>query len=70
MDPVKITCKTDGSIRVEGEFELCDPEGNRFDLGERKQISLCRCGASENKPFCDGRHRAVGFRSEIKARKI
>jgi CDGSH-type Zn-finger protein len=63
----KITIKKDGSVRVEGEFVVCDPEGKEFGLGGREAVSLCRCGASENKPFCDGSHRRIGFQSEVKA---
>ena len=48
----KITINNNGSIRVEGDFEICDPEGNKFDLAGRTAIGLCRCGASKNKPFC------------------
>jgi CDGSH-type Zn-finger protein len=70
MAGTKITVKSNGSIRVEGQFCLCDLEGNEFDLGDRDQISLCRCGASEDKPFCDGAHKKAGFQSEIKARAV
>jgi len=66
----KIIVKSNGSIRVEGEFILCDLDGNAFDLSGRSAISLCRCGHSENKPFCDGSHNRVGFQSEIKARQL
>lgn len=64
---VKITPNNNGSLRVEGDFELVDMEGNRYDLGGRTRISLCRCGQSGNKPFCDGSHREAGFSSECKA---
>ena len=66
----KITVKTNGSIRVEGEFELFDIDGNKFDLAGRTRISLCRCGQSKDKPFCDSTHRECNFQSEIKARKL
>jgi CDGSH-type Zn-finger protein len=66
----KITVKNNGSIRIEGEFELFDINGNKFDLSERPTISLCRCGQSKDKPFCDGSHRASNFQSEVKARKL
>ena len=65
--PAKITVKTNGSIKVEGDFELCDVEGNAFDLSGRTAISLCRCGLSKTKPFCDQSHREGAFVSEIKA---
>jgi CDGSH-type Zn-finger protein len=63
----RITVKSNGSIKAEGDFELYDMEGNKFDLGGRIQISLCRCGHSNDKPFCDGSHRPNNFQSEIKA---
>jgi CDGSH-type Zn-finger protein len=48
---------SNGSLRVEGEIELVDKAGNAYDLGGRDIISLCRCGHSKNKPFCDGSHK-------------
>lgn len=66
----KITVKKDGSLRLEGELTLCDAEGHPYDLAGRTSISLCRCGASENKPFCDGSHRKISFQSEVKASKL
>jgi len=68
--PTKITVKTNGSIRIEGDFELYDVQGNKFDLGVRTHISLCRCGQSKDKPFCDSTHRICGFQSEIVARTL
>jgi CDGSH-type Zn-finger protein len=65
--PVKITPRTNGSLRVEGDFEIVDVEGNRFDLGGRTVVSLCRCGQSKNKPFCDGSHKTTGFVSDVRA---
>jgi CDGSH-type Zn-finger protein len=66
----RITVNRNGSLRVEGDFEICDPEGKPFGLGGRTMISLCRCGHSENKPFCDGSHKKVGFQSEVQARDL
>lgn len=57
MTKTKITINTNGSIRVEGEFEIVDKTGNVYDIGGRQSIGLCRCGLSKNKPFCDGSHR-------------
>ena len=62
--PTKITIRDNGSIRVEGgDFTIYDVNGNAFDLAGREAIGLCRCGQSENKPFCDGSHKTIGFRS-------
>ncbi len=66
----KITVRNNGPLRVEGEFTICDPQGNAFDLAGRTGISLCRCGHSQDKPFCDGSHKTVGFQSEVKARAL
>jgi CDGSH-type Zn-finger protein len=70
MAATKITVKTNGSIKIEGDFVICDPTGAEFGLGGRKAISLCRCGHSENKPFCDGSHKRVGFSDEVRARDL
>ena len=49
----------DGPILVKGGFEMIDDQGNVVEGGE--SVALCRCGASANKPFCDGSHKKVGF---------
>ncbi len=67
MAKVEILCRNHGPYRISGNFELQDADGKPFDLGGRKVISLCRCGASENKPFCDGTHNRVGFQSQVEA---
>jgi len=67
---MKITVINNGPLRVEGEFSIGDAAGGQFGLGGRAVISLCRCGHSENKPFCDGSHKRVGFQSEIQAREL
>ena len=56
MSKTKIIINNNGSIRLEGEFEISDKSGNSYDLGGRDVVSLCRCGLSKNKPFCDGSH--------------
>jgi CDGSH-type Zn-finger protein len=66
----KITVNNNGSLRIEGEITICDAEGKTFGLAGRTVISLCRCGHSENKPFCDGSHKRVGFQSQVQARDL
>jgi len=66
----KITVHNHGPLRVEGEIVLGDGEGKPFGLGGRTSVSLCRCGHSENKPFCDGSHKKAGFQSEVQAREL
>jgi CDGSH-type Zn-finger protein len=48
-----------GPYLIAGRVTLLDGSGNRIEAGEK--IALCRCGASTNKPFCDGTHSKVGF---------
>lgn len=55
--PTKLTVKNNGSLIVSGDIELVDAAGNAYDLGGRDTISICRCGLSKNKPFCDGSHK-------------
>ncbi len=64
---VKITVNKNGSLRVEGEVEVYDGDGNKFDLAGRTVVGLCRCGQSSNKPFCDGSHAKCGFDSVVVA---
>ena len=57
MASVKLTVNNNGSLRVEGDFEIVDANGNAYGLAGRELVSLCRCGLSQNKPFCDGAHK-------------
>lgn len=57
MAGCKITVLSNGSLKIEGDFEVTDKEGNIYNLQGRPIISLCRCGRSANKPFCDGSHK-------------
>ncbi|HXF05375.1 MAG TPA: CDGSH iron-sulfur domain-containing protein [Blastocatellia bacterium] len=68
---IEIICVNDGPLRVIGDdIILKDAAGNVFGLGGRTTISLCRCGQSNNKPFCDGSHKRVGFQSTVEARDL
>jgi CDGSH-type Zn-finger protein len=63
---VKITIRPNGPYRVEAAedaVELVDANGNKYDLTGKPAFSLCRCGASVNKPFCDGTHSRIGFQA-------
>jgi len=70
MPSTKITVQNNGSIRIEGDFEIVDPAGQAFGLAGRTVITLCRCGHSANKPFCDGSHNRVGFVDAVTARDL
>jgi CDGSH-type Zn-finger protein len=67
MADTEITVSNNGPLRIKGSFTIKDSEGNTYDLAGRDALSLCRCGNSENKPFCDGSHKRVGFIHESKA---
>jgi CDGSH-type Zn-finger protein len=60
---VTITVRPNGPYRVEGPIRLIDHNGKELDLQGKPAISLCRCGASVNKPFCDGTHSKIGFQA-------
>ncbi|MBJ7286524.1 MAG: hypothetical protein RJB29_73 [Actinomycetota bacterium] len=61
-DKAKMQFKKNASIRVTGTVDFVDAEGNVVET--KTDFSLCRCGASKEKPFCDGSHRDAGFVSE------
>ena len=62
MADVKISCRPNGPLRVEGPIELFDGQGNPIPYDSAKQAcSLCRCGMSQRKPFCDGSHSREGW---------
>jgi CDGSH-type Zn-finger protein len=57
MAATKLTINNNGSVKIEGDFEIIDSQGNAYGLQGRTIVSLCRCGLSANKPFCDGAHK-------------
>jgi len=71
MAEVKIVVRKNGPYRVEaplGSIELLDADGNAYDLSSKLKdgklgFSLCRCGGSVTKPFCDGNHTKIGFQA-------
>lgn len=70
---MKITVRNNGPLAVDlttGTLELFDHEGNAIPVPEGKTtITLCRCGASTRKPFCDGTHSKIGFKGANEARE-
>jgi len=64
----RIIVRNNGPIRIEGEnIVLTDQDGQSYGLAGRTVVSLCRCGQSANKPFCDGAHGRTGFQSQCQA---
>jgi CDGSH-type Zn-finger protein len=66
----RVTIFNNGSIRIEGDFEIVDQTGQAFGLGGRISVTLCRCGRSANQPFCDGAHKRENFVSSVSARDL
>jgi CDGSH-type Zn-finger protein len=56
---IKMRVKENGSIRVTGSVDFVDADGNVLET--KTDFSLCRCGHSKEKPYCDGSHKAAGF---------
>jgi CDGSH-type Zn-finger protein len=62
MATVSIRSLKNGPYLVDGEVDLLDSDGNKVAV-EKSPFALCRCGASSNKPFCDGTHSKIGFQA-------
>jgi CDGSH-type Zn-finger protein/uncharacterized Fe-S cluster protein YjdI len=59
--PLTLTLCADGPVQCDGPLAMFDVFGEQ--VGTVQQAWLCRCGASKNKPYCDGSHKAIDFRS-------
>lgn len=59
--PLQVNPAVDGPLLVKGNVTLVSGSGRESWQGS--QVALCRCGASNNKPFCDGQHKKTGFKS-------
>jgi uncharacterized Fe-S cluster protein YjdI len=55
--------RPNGPLFVRGAVRIVDGDGRL--IREDTRVALCRCGASENKPFCDGSHRRIGFENRV-----
>lgn len=63
---INVLAKKNGPYVVSGDLSqlnLTDADGNKYDLAGKQAVALCRCGASVNKPFCDGTHSRIGFQA-------
>ena len=68
MADVNIEIRENGPLRVTGPITITDKDGNGYNIPEGQWVSMCRCGLSENKPFCDAAHRDQGFQAESVAK--
>lgn len=57
----RIETRANGPYVVVGPITIVDVEGRRIEVAEGQVVTLCRCGHSANKPFCDSSHRRVDF---------
>lgn len=64
---VVISARENGPYRVTGPATIVDADGKEYDISGKKAVSLCRCGGSVNKPFCDGTHSRIGFEAAERA---
>jgi CDGSH-type Zn-finger protein len=51
-----------GPLWLRGGVQVIGADGFHYEL--RNRVTLCRCGASQNKPFCDGTHASIKFQDE------
>lgn len=60
--PLVIACRPNGPLQLRGAFRLVTEDGRVLHEGTGR--ALCRCGASRERPFCDGTHHVIGFRAD------
>ena len=67
--PLRLKVMDDGALQLRGDLSqirVVDGEGHAYDFGDRRTVLLCRCGKSQNKPFCDSSHERAGFTSSVR----
>jgi CDGSH-type Zn-finger protein len=64
MAAATIIPRNDGPYHIKGDFKLATQGGKPIEVG-KDEVWLCRCGHSQNKPFCDGSHKKAGFLSNL-----
>jgi CDGSH-type Zn-finger protein len=63
--PLMIRCRENGPLVVQGPVVIVDHLGQPYPLPtDKPNVALCRCGASANKPFCDGSHKSIAFHAD------
>jgi CDGSH iron-sulfur domain-containing protein 3 len=67
--PLRLKVMDGGALQLRGDLgqiRVVDGDGQPFDFGERRTVLLCRCGLSQDKPFCDSSHERAGFNSTVR----
>ena len=62
MPDFEVNARENGPYLISGSAVIIDADGNESEV-QGKMVALCRCGGSENKPFCDGMHRTKDFKA-------
>jgi CDGSH-type Zn-finger protein len=62
-DLPEIVACPNGPLLVRGDVRIVTPDGEPVPR-DRRTVALCRCGVSTLKPYCDGTHKAINFRTE------
>ena len=64
MVDVNIEVRENVPLRFTGPITNTDKDGKAYNVPDREWVSFCRCGLSQNKPFCDAAHRDGGFEAD------
>lgn len=64
-DPM-VTVSENGPYLITGGIDLIGDNIQWTDRSSKEHYTLCRCGASNNKPFCDGMHKSIDFMDDAK----
>ena len=64
MATAVITVRNDGPYHIKGDFTITSQGGRAIEV-KTDEVWLCRCGQSQNKPFCDGSHKKAAFSSNL-----
>lgn len=59
VENIKVELMQNGPLLMKGDVEIKFADGQK--VVKEKMVAFCRCGASKNKPYCDGNHKAAGF---------
>ena len=68
MADVNIEVRENGPLRFTGPITITDKDGKAYSVPDGEWVSFCRCGLSQNKPFCDTAHRANEWKGESAAK--